>query len=289
MARIRTIKPEFWTDEKVLGIKPMARLLFIGMWNFADDYGRMEYSPVSLKAKIFPCDSMSVDEVRDMISELDGSGLLSVYTVSGKEFIEIKGWHNQKIDKRQSSKIPGPPDDDGVVLESPPAPADYRRPTQISSPVMEGNGKESNSVANATVADATPDDPAIPEREYFFRGREVLGQGAGGLIADLLKAKGRNVALARAALETASTKQNPKEYVAAICRGGKNGKSANGNRSDTASGRAASREAEFIAALGRGAMRVLEDRKSTGPNWEIPDGSGPPELFDANERAKTAH
>lgn len=67
-------------------------------------------------------------------------------------------------------------------------------------------------------ADA-PADPSIPEREYFVRGREVLGKGAGGLIGKLLKAKGGNVALARAAVEQASQKQQPTEYVAAICRG----------------------------------------------------------------------
>lgn len=75
-----------------------------------------------------------------------------------------------------------------------------------------------NSEAKASGAEAPPD-PAIPEREYFLRGREVLGKGAGALIANLLKAKGKNVALARAALEQASQKQNPTEFVAAVCRG----------------------------------------------------------------------
>lgn len=65
-----------------------------------------------------------------------------------------------------------------------------------------------------------PADPSIPEREYFLRGREVLGKGAGGLIGKLLKAKGGNVALARAAIEQASQKQNPTEYIAACCRDG---------------------------------------------------------------------
>jgi hypothetical protein len=74
-----------------------------------------------------------------------------------------------------------------------------------------------NSEANASGADAPPD-PSIPEREYFLRGREVLGK-SGAMIANLLKAKGRNVAMARAALEQASQKQNPTEYIAAICRG----------------------------------------------------------------------
>lgn len=65
---------------------------------------------------------------------------------------------------------------------------------------------------------AAPPDPAIAEREYFARGREILGKSAGGQLANLKKAKGGNVALARAALETASTKDNPAEYVAAAIR-----------------------------------------------------------------------
>lgn len=39
MARIRTIKPEFWTAEQVMELSRDARLLFIGMWNFCDDAG----------------------------------------------------------------------------------------------------------------------------------------------------------------------------------------------------------------------------------------------------------
>jgi hypothetical protein len=31
MARIRTIKPEFWTDEKIVELSPFSRLLFIGL------------------------------------------------------------------------------------------------------------------------------------------------------------------------------------------------------------------------------------------------------------------
>jgi hypothetical protein len=57
------------------------------------------------------------------------------------------------------------------------------------------------------------------EKQLFDRGKQVLGKEAGGLIAKLLKAKQRNFALARAAIEMASTKQNAREYVAAVIRG----------------------------------------------------------------------
>ncbi len=58
MARIRTIKPEFWEDEKI-GKLPIPCRLFIGCWNFADDFGvikvMLHYSSLkySLTMKIY--------------------------------------------------------------------------------------------------------------------------------------------------------------------------------------------------------------------------------------------
>lgn len=69
-------------------------------------------------------------------------------------------------------------------------------------------------------ANAAPDDL---ERQLFERGKEVAGKNAGGLIARVLKAKSGNVALARAAIEQASTKQNPREYLGKIAAGGNGG------------------------------------------------------------------
>lgn len=74
------------------------------------------------------------------------------------------------------------------------------------------------SEAKASGADAPPD-PSIAERELFERGKALLGKSAGGQIVKLLRAKGGNVALARAAIEAASQKHRPAEYIAACIRG----------------------------------------------------------------------
>jgi hypothetical protein len=92
-------------------------------------------------------------------------------------------------------------------------------PTQSRRKVENTEYSESqkDSEANASGAIA-PTDPSPAERDYFRRGREILGNQAGGQLAKLLKAKGGNVALARAAVESASQKQIPSEYVAAAIR-----------------------------------------------------------------------
>jgi hypothetical protein len=68
-------------------------------------------------------------------------------------------------------------------------------------------------------ANAAPQSTVDQERELFWRGKGILGQNAGGLIKNLLKAKKGSVELARAAVETAATKQDPREYIGAIIRG----------------------------------------------------------------------
>ena len=56
------------------------------------------------------------------------------------------------------------------------------------------------------------------EPELFRRGKEIFGPSGGGLTAKLLKAKGGKIALARAALEIAATKENPREYIGAAIK-----------------------------------------------------------------------
>lgn len=108
MARIRSIKPEFWTSAQVMECSPIARLMFIGMWTFADDAGRFAYSEKTLKAQIFPSDDFSTDDIRRMIVELSSNGLLLIYEFSGQKYVQITGWQHQKIDRPRESKIPRP-------------------------------------------------------------------------------------------------------------------------------------------------------------------------------------
>jgi hypothetical protein len=54
MARIRTVKPEFWTDAKTGTLTEFGKCLFLGLLNVCDDYGVVEWAPLEWRAKIFP-------------------------------------------------------------------------------------------------------------------------------------------------------------------------------------------------------------------------------------------
>jgi len=99
MARIRTIKPEFWTSEQVMECSTTARLLFIGLWNFCDDAGRHPFSAKTLKAEVFPGDDISSDDVLSLLEELESNGLIERYEAAGRQYLQVTGWRHQKIEK----------------------------------------------------------------------------------------------------------------------------------------------------------------------------------------------
>ncbi len=108
MPRIRTIKPEFFTDDTVGGLSVLARLLFVGTWVFADDYGTLDRSAKQLKAQVFPYDDIDCEPP---LLELIGAGLLTEYQADGRTFLQIAGFtKHQKIDKPSSPRRPLPED-----------------------------------------------------------------------------------------------------------------------------------------------------------------------------------
>ena len=111
MPRIRSIKPEFWTSGQVLECSTNARLMFIGLWNFCDDEGRHPLREKQIKAEVFPADDFTVEDIRRMLDELSTNGLVSTYVVDDKEYLQVNGWHHQRIDRKQSSKYPAPFDE----------------------------------------------------------------------------------------------------------------------------------------------------------------------------------
>ena len=140
MARIRTIKPDFWTDETLTECSLSARLLFIGSWNFADDNGNLEHSAKQLKMKIFPADDI---KVTPLLNELVAHGLLIEYSVSDKKYLHIRGFlKHQVINRPSKSNIP--PFDDSLRTHGT-LPEDSLR--EGKGREVEGKGRELNTIA----------------------------------------------------------------------------------------------------------------------------------------------
>jgi hypothetical protein len=54
MARIRTIKPEFWRHEDLSALPEATHMLAAQLLNYADDYGYFNANPALIKAEVSP-------------------------------------------------------------------------------------------------------------------------------------------------------------------------------------------------------------------------------------------
>jgi hypothetical protein len=113
VARIRQLKPEFWTDDKVAGLSRDARLLFLGLWTEADDDGRLVDSTKLLAGSLFPFDDdVTPKRLGTWLEEIISQGLVRRYTRGAASYLYIVNFkRHQKIAHPRRSSLP-PPDDD---------------------------------------------------------------------------------------------------------------------------------------------------------------------------------
>lgn len=152
MARIRTIKPELWTDPDFVECSTNARLLFVAALNFASDYGVLPDKPKQLKMQCFPGDAFDLEPLVDELIERgfwqrrlapDGANVLVIRTFT----------QHQKVDRPNLGRWGDPAkwSQNRRTLDehstNNPRPLDERSPPEGNG--REGNGKESSSSANA--------------------------------------------------------------------------------------------------------------------------------------------
>lgn len=106
MARIRTIKPNFFTSEDIVELEPTARLLYIALWCEADREGRMAWKPRTFKMRYLPGDDCDIDALCDALVT---RGLVSLYG-DGLAYIPSFKSHQHVNPREAKSDLPDPND-----------------------------------------------------------------------------------------------------------------------------------------------------------------------------------
>jgi hypothetical protein len=116
MARIRSVKPEFWQDEDMGALSRDARLLYIGCWNLADEHSRLRGDARYLKGQLFPYDDdLMPADVERLVVELTTAGKARRYRV-GKGtylFLPTLARHQRLETAKVPSRLPTPDEDEG--------------------------------------------------------------------------------------------------------------------------------------------------------------------------------
>lgn len=104
--RIRTIKPAFWTNEKMAALPDFARLLAIGLLNYADDHGFFWANSLMIRGALFPFEEDS-SKVRKGLAQLATEGYIRLgKSTDGREVGHVVNFDkHQRVDKPQKSEI----------------------------------------------------------------------------------------------------------------------------------------------------------------------------------------
>lgn len=162
MARIRTIKPEFFSSEDIISLSPIARLLYIALWCEADREGRFTWKPNTFKFRYLAGDNC---EILEICAELIKIGVVVLYG-DGLAFIPQFSKHQHVNPREAKSAHPSPvqaPCNSGIDASN------LDEHAQVGKERKGKEGKD-NSVPNGTGVKT----PMSPDEIIFSYGLGML-------------------------------------------------------------------------------------------------------------------
>lgn len=105
VARARNIKPSFFTNEYLVELEPIYRLMFVGLWTLADREGRIENRPKKIKMELFPADNI---DIAQGLKDLEKTGFIQLYNCYETDVIQINNFtkHQSPHGLEKDSDLP---------------------------------------------------------------------------------------------------------------------------------------------------------------------------------------
>lgn len=103
----RYLKPGIRDSELIDKLSPLAETLFYRLLVTVDDFGRFDARAAMVKAQCFPVkDSVTAKQCGQMLKEIADAGLILLYSIDGRNLLQIQKWDNAPRSKE--SKYPQP-------------------------------------------------------------------------------------------------------------------------------------------------------------------------------------
>lgn len=161
MARIRSTKPEFWLDPKTTRMSRDARMLYMALWNLADEHARLLGDARVIKGQTFPYDDdLTPAVIDDLIDEMVHEKKAIRYVVEEAVYLHLPNLHkHQRLEPgKVESRLPAPPSESRANESA-------RRAEE--SALLQGAGSMEQVAGGgcaAPVADLAQTDPEPPPR-----------------------------------------------------------------------------------------------------------------------------
>lgn len=154
----RMIRDGILTSERINMLTERAELFYRRLMSVADDYGRFSANLTLLRSSCYPLkiDSVKEDSIKKHLAEAADAGLIVLFTVDGKAYLEIQDF-GQRVQSK--SKYPEPPEGSRVSTVEHGGPPNK---TDVVGGVVEGEG-EGEGVTTTRQRRTRKPETSIPE------------------------------------------------------------------------------------------------------------------------------
>lgn len=108
----RIIKESICTSDTIAELSWFEQALFIRLIVLADDFGCYDGRTAIIKGFGFPLATVTEKQIADGLSKLATAGIVDLYTVGGKPYLQLKSWSKHQRIRDSKHKFPTPEDSD---------------------------------------------------------------------------------------------------------------------------------------------------------------------------------
>ena len=104
----RILKESICTSESIDSLTEFQEVFFYRLIVNCDDFGRMDARPKILSSRLFPLRGVSLDLIEQAVNALVREGMIVLYSVNGKPYLQVNAWKSHQQPRANKSKYPAP-------------------------------------------------------------------------------------------------------------------------------------------------------------------------------------
>lgn len=102
----RIIKESILDSESLSKLSWFEQVLFFKLIVMCDDFGRADARPQIIRGRAFALHSVTDKQIQESLSHLEMVGIVDLYTVGGKPYLQLKTWEKHQNVRAKKSKYP---------------------------------------------------------------------------------------------------------------------------------------------------------------------------------------
>lgn len=114
----RILKESICTSESIDSLTEFQEVFFYRLLVNCDDFGRFDARPKILSSRLFPLRGVSLELIENAIKALVREGMILLYNVDGKPYLQVNAWLSHQNPRAKNSKYPAPDCDEPQTDDS---------------------------------------------------------------------------------------------------------------------------------------------------------------------------